>query len=99
MAKKKKHRKTRKQKMSSSNAASSTQQTPEAIKAIKPIQKPKEVVANPAPQSSQEDHEYVKSDATRSMVLLGIILLAFGVLYVVLNNTSLGTQVYSIIKL
>lgn len=66
---------------------------------FKSSKKPTSITPQPKKENSLGDHPYVKSDVTRSMVLLGVILLAFAVIYVVFNNTSLGSQVYSIIKL
>ena len=106
MAKKKKHRKTRKQKMASTNQGSSASKTlssqsiaevPAAT--IKSTKKPISSAPDLKQENSLEDHPYVKSDVTRSMVLLGVILLAFAVIYVLFNYTSVGPQVYSTIKL
>ena len=106
MAKKKKHRKTRKQKMASTTQGSSARKTlstqsiaevPAAT--IKSTKKPISSAPDLKQENSLEDHPYVKSDVTRSMVLLGVILLTFAVIYVLFNYTSVGPQVYSTIKL
>jgi hypothetical protein len=106
MAKKKKHRKTRKQKMASTNQGSSASKTLSSqsiaevpAAAIKPSKKPIPNVPEHKQENRLEDHPYVKSDVTRSMVLLGVILLAFAAIYILFNYTSLGSQVYSTIKL
>ena len=106
MAKKKKHRKTRKQKMASTNQGSSASKTlssqsiaEEPDTAIKSSKKPTPNAPEHKQENSLEDHPYVKSDVTRSMVLLGVILLTFAVIYVLFNYTSVGSQVYSTIKL
>jgi hypothetical protein len=67
--------------------------------AIKPSKKPIPNVPEHKQENRLEDHPYVKSDVTRSMVLLGVILLAFAAIYILFNYTSLGSQVYSTIKL
>ena len=106
MAKKKKHRKTRKQKMASTNQGSSASKTLSSqsiaevpAAAIKSSKKPITNAPELKQENSLEDHPYVKSDVTRSMVLLGVILLTFAVIYVLFNYTSVGSQVYSTIKL
>lgn len=104
MAKKKKHRKTRKQKQ----ALTQNQQQSAVVATTKPVEKSQASqdeqieVANKQPLVTAEEAEmnaYVKSDVIRSLVLVGIILVVFAVLYVVLEHTPVGTQVFKIIKI
>jgi|GEM_PF-1976762 len=108
MAKKKKHRKTRKQKLAassqiSSSAEANTVSSKPRPAATKPTAKLNTISPQPKTKPKSEsidnEHAYVKSDITRSVVLLGIILLVFVMIQLALTYTSLGDQVYSIIKL
>lgn len=84
---------------SASKTLSSQSKAEVPAAAIKSSKKPIPNAPEHKQENSLEDHPNVKSDVTRSMVLLGVILLAFAVIYVLFNYTSLGSQVYSTIKL
>ncbi len=103
MAKKKKHRKTRKQKNAQRKNISTNPQTAkkEVVEGTKLSKESKS--AKPYTKSSPTQQEdmavrYFRHDVRRSFTLIVGILLVFGVLYLLLDKTSIGTQVYSIIK-
>lgn len=104
MAKKKKHRKTRKQKQAhtQNQHQSAVVATTKLVEKTQVSQDEQIEVVNKQPLVTPEEAEmnaYVKSDVIRSLVLVGIILVVFAVLYVVLEHTSVGTQVFKIIKI
>lgn len=103
MAKKKKHRKTRKQKVAKNTTQAVGSAT--ANKNINQSNKAKEKNIISADTTSKDQKKveetslyYVKHDVRRSLTLVGIILVVFFVLFFILEKTSIGTQVYSIIK-
>lgn len=104
MAKKKRHRKTRKQKLARANQNRVQQvNTPAIDKGIELEEidvkkgKPEKTVHNQEPSTDSVD--YVRKDVKSSLILAGIIIAIFGVIYFILSATPLGPQVYSIIKL
>lgn len=104
MAKKKKHRKTRKQKLARANQngvqpvnASSIDKGIELDKTDVKKSKSEKTVHNR--ESSIDSVDYVRKDVKSSLILAGIIIAIFGVIYFILSATPVGPQVYSIIKL
>lgn len=104
MAKKKKHRKSRRQRLAKaqkqqqSAVEATTKSEPIAAKSQRPsedIQLKKEL----ATSQETEMEGYVKRDITRSLILIGIILVVFVILFVLLEKTPVGTQVHQLIKL
>ncbi len=104
MAKKKKHRKTRKQKIARANLNKAqsvdTSETGSSISSVE--SESKRVLAeesNINPDKEFDSVYYVKKDVKSSLILAGIIIGVFGVIYILLSQSSIGDQVYSIIKL
>jgi len=104
MAKKKKHRKTRKQKLARSNQARLRVEDKTKAESIsvpeqthQETKKPVQNVANK--ELPMNSLDYVKRDVKSSLILAGCIIAVFGLIYLLLSKTALGTQIYSIIKL
>lgn len=95
MAKKKKNRKTRSKK----------RQLQKNISIVPDSKKDNTMQSEPADTSasiknnSDIEKNYVKDDVIRSLILIGIVIASYIVLFVVLEKTSLGLKIYSIIKL
>lgn len=107
MAKKKKHRKTRKQKLAKKNnlagssiAKSQSESLPKGKTKDNIVQSSNQPSKSASIVSSEHSDElmYVRHDVRRSLVLVGVILIVFVCLYFLLEKTSVGTLVYSIIK-
>ena len=104
MAKKKKHRKTRKQKIARANLNKDhSLVTSETGSRISSVQSESKKIQTTAPNTNQDKVSdsvyYVKKDVKSSLILAGIIIGVFGLIYILLSQTSIGDQVYSIIKL
>ncbi|MBA3679338.1 hypothetical protein H0W80_04085 [Candidatus Saccharibacteria bacterium] len=102
MAKKKKHRKTRRQKIEQTQKQQHTSAVviDKAVSLDSKIVKPdKHAKAKSIEILDDGSFDYVKKDVRRSLVLTGVILVVFAVFYVVLEKTSAGAQVLTIIKL
>lgn len=104
MAKKKKNRKTRKQKITQAqgkqnqaNTVAPQAETMTETVVKKSTHKPK--VTSDVTSDQLKQQSYAKKDILRSLALTGIILAVFVLLYFVLDKTSVGTQVYKIIKI
>ncbi len=106
MSKKKKHRKTRKQKnVQKKNISSNIQSTKsEVSKDSKQSKRTKSFNSNSSKLNTtpnwqeEESIKYFRHDVRRSLTLIAAILVVFGILYFLLDKTSFGAQVYSIIK-
>lgn len=108
MAKKKKHRKTRKQKLARASQQQIRSNNRPQVQKDSSVSKDTQdqdtqSIDRPAQQRVQSTDissvDYVKKDVKSSLLLAAIIIAVFGLLYVLLAKTELGTQVYSIIKL
>lgn len=104
MAKKKKNRKTRKQKITQAQGkqtqANLVKSLDDAIDTpVKTKSSNKTPVTNTITSDELKRNAYTKKDIRRSLVLTGIILVVFAVIFIVLDKTSVGTQVYRIIKI
>lgn len=94
MAKRKKHKK--KQYNHKSNVVKTTTKTQNEDKIPKNIEQRPNIQEKIEAQATQTA---VISDVRYSLVLLGVIIVVFVVLYVALQNTSIANSVYGIIKL
>jgi len=102
MAKKKKHRKTRRQKIEQTQKQQHAPVVPTEKSASvesKVIKSDKSSKVKSSEILDDGSFDYVKNDVRRSLMLTGIVLVVFAVLYVVLEKTSAGAQVLTIIKL
>jgi len=98
MAKKKKHRKTRNQKVArqSVQATQSMESTKTIVSQSKPLSDAENT--NNEPQQTSAD-QYVRQDIHRSLVLVGIVLIVFAMLWLAFEKTGLGSQLQSLFRL
>jgi hypothetical protein len=102
MAKKKKHQKKKRNKqLAGQTAVASAGQEKQAAKAENKTQpqnlKPATVAV--AEAGSAEEANFVKQDVRYSLVVVGVIVAAFIVLYFLLQNPTVSKTVYGFIKL
>lgn len=104
MAKKKKHRKTRKQKIARANLNKDhslvTSDTDSRISSVQSESKKVQTTETSTNEDKVSDSVYyVKKDVKSSLILAGVIIAVFGLIYFLLSYTAIGDQIYSIIKL
>ena len=100
MAKRKKHRKTKAQKRAKQQNSVALSSNKSDLRAEVVDEQSKVKVSKEKPDTTTEmtTDSYVKSDILRSLTLIGVILAVYVVLFFLLEKTSVGIKLYSLIK-
>lgn len=99
MAKRKKHRKKKHAKSAAVVTKPQSVSRHQSSEPVKEVKKAKPSKVEIAEAGSAKEASLVKTDVRYGLILVGIIVAVFVVLFILLQNPTVSTKIYGLIKL
>lgn len=99
MAKRKKHRKKKQAKQAAVVTKTQVENKSEVNTPVKEVKRPKPAEVEIAEAGSDQEAKLVRKDVRYGLILVGIIAVAFVVLFVLLQQPTVSAKIYGLIQL